>query len=199
MGFGWPVSLKSGINVTLGVDCHTSNTSSILALARSSLMQSRQKEATELAKKGCMHFRPNTTVRDAFNAATIFGARGVQLGDQIGSIREGKLADLVIFDAENSPAMSCAASTDPLTAVVMHSDIRDVEAVMIDGIWRKKQGKLCAVQVDTQKKAMEWGDVRKNLVSSQGEILERQKKLNLEKAGQAMAQMFRIDDSKLLK
>ncbi|KAF7553059.1 hypothetical protein G7Z17_g3894 [Cylindrodendrum hubeiense] len=199
MGFGWPVSLNSGINLTLGVDCHTSNTSSIISMARSSLMQSRQKEATEAAKGSRMHFRPAVTVKDAFNAATISGARGVQLGDQIGSIREGKMADLVIFDAQNSPSMSCVAETDPLTAIVMHSDIRDVDAVMIDGIWRKKQGKLCAVQLDSQKNALEWSDVRKKLLASQGDILERQKKLNMEKAGQVLNQMFRIDESKLIK
>jgi cytosine/adenosine deaminase-related metal-dependent hydrolase len=50
----------------------------------------------------------------------------------LGSIEEGKLADLVIFDT-SSPGMLCAAEQDPVAAIVLHSLIRDIETVMVNG------------------------------------------------------------------
>lgn len=90
--------------------------------------------------------------------------RAVLLGDQIGSLREGKLTDLVIFDVAGSLAMSCVAESDP---VVRHSDARDVEAVIIDGVWRKKYGKICPITVKETGDALEWPSIRDKLLESQ--------------------------------
>lgn len=204
MGFGWPLAFTPGINYTLGVDCHTNNTSSILSLARSALQLARHQntvkeiEGAEGAPQR-MNLRPVGSNQDAFNAATIRGARAVLLGDEIGSIKEGKLADLVVFDAAGSVAMSCVAESDPLTAVVRHSDSGDIEAVMIDGIWRKKDGKLCPVTVQETGSSMAWPAIREKLLASQRDIQERQKSLNVDKAKEAMVAMFQIDESKLVK
>ncbi|KAJ5018683.1 hypothetical protein K4K57_004146 [Colletotrichum sp. SAR 10_99] len=204
MGFGWPLAFTPGINYTLGVDCHTNNTSSILSLARTALQLARQRNTVKEMNGGegapqRMDLRPTGSTEDAFNAATIRGARAVLLGNEIGSIKEGKLADLVIFDALGSVGMSCVSESDPLTAVVRHSDSRDIEAVMIDGVWRKKDGKLCPVAVEETGASLAWPAIRQNLLASQRDIQERQKNLNVDKAKEALVAMFQIDKSKLVK
>ncbi|KAF4995338.1 hypothetical protein FDECE_12829 [Fusarium decemcellulare] len=203
MGFGWPLAFTPGINVTLGVDCHTSSTSSILSLARSASHIARQRDAVAETDGGHgaprrMHLHPTGTTQQAFNAATISGARAVLLGDKIGSIKEGKLADLVIFDAAGSLSMSCVSESDPLAAVVRHSDVRDVDGVMIDGVWRKRNGKICPVAIKETGETLEWPAIRVKLLESQREIQERQRNLNLDKAKEALIGMFRIDKSKLI-
>lgn len=203
MGFGWPIAFTPGVNTTLGVDCHTSSTSSILSLARSASHMARQRDAVAETDGGegppvRMHLQPRGSTLEAFNAATINGARAVLLGDQIGSIKEGKLADLVIFDAAGSLGMSCVSESDPLAAVVRHSDVRDVEGVIVDGVWRKKNGKICPVAVEGTDKALEWPDIRDKLLQSQSEIQQRQKDLNIDKAREALIAMFHIDKSKLI-
>lgn len=198
MGFGWPIAFTPGINYSFGVDCHTNNTSSILSLARSALQMARQRDSLAHVEKGEMALTLAGSAEEAFNAATIRAARAVQLGDSIGSIAEGKLADLVVFDTLSSPSMSCVAESDPLTAVVRHSDIRDVEAVMVDGVWRKTDGKLCPVVVEGTNETLGWAQVRNKLQESQNQILEKQKSLNMDKAKQALVAMFRIDQAKLI-
>ncbi|KAK7725770.1 hypothetical protein SLS63_007925 [Diaporthe eres] len=204
MGFSWPIAFTPGVNTTLGVDCHTSSTSSILALARSASHMARQRDAvaeTDGGGEGAprrMHLQPRGSTQEAFNAATINGARAVLLGDQIGSIREGKLADLVIFDAAGSLGMSCVSESDPLAAVVRHSDVGDVEGVIVDGVWRKKNGRICPVSVEGTGRALEWTDIREKLLQSQADIQQRQKDLNMDKAREALIAMFHIDKSKLV-
>lgn len=63
MGFGWPVAFVPGVNTTLGVDCHTSSTSSILSLARSESNMARQRDAVAEMDGGAgaplrMHLQP---------------------------------------------------------------------------------------------------------------------------------------------
>jgi imidazolonepropionase-like amidohydrolase len=57
---------------------------------------------------------------DAFNLATIKGARAAELGDKIGSITVGKFADLVFWD-KNSPGRLVAAEQDLVAAIIHHS------------------------------------------------------------------------------
>jgi imidazolonepropionase-like amidohydrolase len=79
------------------------------------------------------------SVQDVFQLGTIQGARAINQGTQLGSIEEGKLADLVIFDT-SSPGMVCAAEQDPVAAIVLHSLIRDIETVIADGKIRRRGG-----------------------------------------------------------
>lgn len=76
-------------------------------------------------------------LEQAFNLGTIKDARAVGMSSEIESLAEGKLADIVIFDAL-SPGMVFAASHDPVAAIVLHSSFRDVDTVIVDGIVRKE-------------------------------------------------------------
>jgi cytosine/adenosine deaminase-related metal-dependent hydrolase len=206
MGFGWPLAFEPGINTTIGVDCHSNNTASLLSLARSALQIARLKETMDIQAKQdsdipTMKREPRGDTEAVFNAITIGAAKAIKKQDQIGSLREGKLADLVIFDAANSPGMSCVFATDALTSVVRHSDIRDVEAVMVDGIWRKRGGKLCDVVIQNEQGMEETIDftiIRNKLLESHGQILARQRGLNFQKANEASAAMLRLDQNKFV-
>ncbi|PWY70908.1 composite domain of metallo-dependent hydrolase [Aspergillus heteromorphus CBS 117.55] len=72
------------------------------------------------------------SVRDVFRLATMQGARAIGMEESVGSVEVGKRADLVVFDAW-SPGMVCAGGRDPVAAVVLHSLVRDVVGVFVDG------------------------------------------------------------------
>ena len=63
------------------------------------------------------------------------------MGHELGALREGMLADVVVWNA-TSPGMVCAAVQDPVAAVVLHSSGADVEVVFVDGIVRMADDKL---------------------------------------------------------
>ncbi|EDN03143.1 conserved hypothetical protein [Histoplasma mississippiense (nom. inval.)] len=134
------------------------------------------------------------SVRDVFRLATIQGAKAVRMHDQIGSLVEGKRADIVVFDAL-SPGMVCAAEHDPIAAIVLHASIADIETVIVDGVIRKRGGKLAKVEVEesiagVNKKEVVWTDVADQLVRSRREIQERIEKIDLDKALEAFLKMF---------
>lgn len=87
--------------------------------------------------------------------------------------------------------MSCVSESDPLAAVVRHSDVRDVEGVLVDGFWRKKNGKMCPMTVKETGDTLEWPAVRDRLLQSQSDIQQRQKDSNTYKAREALIAMFR--------
>jgi cytosine/adenosine deaminase-related metal-dependent hydrolase len=187
---------------SLGIDCHSNQASSIVYEMRLGLQAARAKHNQRLIDQGLPPRHISKTVQDAFNLGTIQGARAIGKQDQLGSIAEGKLADLVVFDT-NTPELLCAAEQDPLAAIVLHSSISNVDTVIIDGIVRKRGGKLVDVKVEnnmrniTGNEFLGWGDVAKAMRKSRTEILEREKKQNPEELRQGVIRTFFVDESKL--
>ena len=66
-------------------------------------------------------------------------ARHARREDRIGSLAPGKLADIVIIDAD---ALNLAPVHDPAATVVMQTSLANIEAVMIGGVWKKRGGRL---------------------------------------------------------
>ena len=216
---GWPVALRPDTLGSIGIDCHTNNNSSILSEARLLLQMARQETNLEVIAQWNHpnNLRGDTT--KAFNLATIDGAKAVGMSDRIGSIAEGKLADLVIFDA-TSPAMICAVEWDPVVAVLRHSDIRDIDTVIIDGKICKRDGKLVDVDVEflfcfggggfgcdleesaaarqekKNKKKLSWGEIAKELVNSRTEVQKRIDRCGIQPARDMYSQMVGCDPSK---
>lgn len=142
------------------------------------------------------------TSAEAFNLGTIVGARAVKMESHIGSIAEGKLADLVIFDA-TSPTMLCAAQHDPVTAIVRHASIRDVETVIIDGVVRKHLGSLLPIKVDEHcpthgRTTLQWADIAKELMKSREKVDARISKLDMKAGAAGLMKSFQIDESRLI-
>lgn len=131
------------------------------------------------------------TVEQAFNLGTILGARAIGMGEVVGKLEVGRLADIVIFDGM-STSMIGAAEHDPVAAVVLHSSIRDVDTVIVDGVIRKEGGKLVAVESGGRK--LEWKDIATEMVKSRERIQEKVDEIDYEKVRPAMFKAFYIDE-----
>lgn len=101
--------------------------------------------------------------RHVFAMATINGARALGLEHELGSMRPGKKADLVVFDFRR-PHLAPAA--DPLGCLVHGAHGRDVEMVLVDGRIVVEEGRATSVDggrivADAQRVAAElWGRAR---------------------------------------
>ncbi|KFY63339.1 hypothetical protein V496_04024 [Pseudogymnoascus sp. VKM F-4515 (FW-2607)] len=192
---GWPVALRSGVHGSLGVDSQTFCGSSILSEARAALLLARQETNSTLLAKGEYPQNLAGGAREAFNLATVGGARAVGMGDKIGRVREGYLADLVVVDAQ-SPGMVGASGWDPVVAVVGHSGIRDAETVIVDGVVRKRGGRLVGVELHGGER-LEWEGVAERVERSRREVQKRIEGLDLGVARELVVGMWHIDESKL--
>ena len=137
-----PVAFRSDLPLTcLGADCHSSGPTSMLHQMQMALSSDRGAQTSSAFRSNLYPQQFRATVQKAFNLATIQAARAVRMDDEIGSIAVGKLADLVIFDS-TTPSMACAADYDPLTAIVRHAGVREIDTVIIGGDIRKLGGQL---------------------------------------------------------
>jgi hypothetical protein len=124
------------------------------------------------------------------------------MGDRIGSIAEGKQADLIIFSG-TSPGMVAAAQHDPVAAVILHSNPGDIEYVIIDGVIRKSQGKLIDVEVDKVAQThagqykVSWEDVAHQIIERRQVLQKKIEQIDMGAATDELIGEWHIDRSKL--
>lgn len=119
--------LQRGINVALGTDSYSSD---ITETIKTAAVLGKIREGRVGAP----------TALDAFNAATLGGARALGR-DDIGQIKPGAKADLVLIDLSrphNFPVI------DPLKNFVYYSSGADVETVIVDGKVVVRNGRALA-------------------------------------------------------
>jgi cytosine/adenosine deaminase-related metal-dependent hydrolase len=192
-------------NASLGVDCHTITGGSILTEARIGLQNARNTFGEYYLKQGKIPrtVPENLSVEAAFNLATIKGAEAVNMSNEVGRIAEGFKADLVIFDAL-SPFMVAAAQQDPVASIILHSTPADIDTVIVDGIIRKKDGKLLPVSVDeaarqvTGETALDWTTVARKVVSSRAKMQKEMDKIDFAQASDALHKLFHVDESRIV-
>ncbi|KAF5023092.1 hypothetical protein F66182_4849 [Fusarium sp. NRRL 66182] len=126
---------------SLGIDCHSATSSSIVNEMRTGLLFARGTDSNGQLNRGKLPDDVFHKVEEVYNMGTIQGARALGMDKEIGSIAVGKKADLAIIHAM-TPSMFGAAQQDPVGAIVLHSSIGDIDTVIIDGIIRKLDGKL---------------------------------------------------------
>ncbi|KAH8697440.1 5-methylthioadenosine/S-adenosylhomocysteine deaminase n1 [Talaromyces proteolyticus] len=165
-------------HASIGLDCHSTNSTDLLTQIRMCLQYSRAMVAVKSWEQEGKQL-PKLTIKleEAFNLGTIQGARAVNMEDQIGSIAEGKLADIIVFDT-HSPAMVCAAEENPLAAVLLHASVRDIETVIIDGVIRKEDKKLSQIEILDEpngkvESKISWSELSRNLLDSRARIKKR--------------------------
>lgn len=209
MGLGYPVCFRDDTSAisSLGIDCHSNNGSSIVNQMRLGMQAERGIRNQVLVEAGKAPKSLSVSVQDVFRLGTIGGAKAIGMQDQLGSLEEGKLADIVIFDGL-SPGMICAAEEDPVAAIVLHSSIADIETVIVDGRVVKQQGNLVPVELDLSladfkpaKAQLKWSDVAKELLQSRQRVIEAGKKSwggDLEKALGGVMKAFYIDPSNVV-
>lgn len=86
-------------------------------------------------------FIPSDTpmsVKQAFLMGTRNGGLALKRPD-LGVLNVGAKADVVVFSTD---AIGLIGWTDPVAAIVLHSNVRDIEQVYVDGKIVKSDGKL---------------------------------------------------------
>lgn len=210
MGHGDIVCFRDGCSniSSLGIDCHSNNSGDMVSQMRLALQHERSNRNKKIIAEGKSTLSLNLFVQDVFRLGTIQGARAIHAEDKLGSIKVGKHADLVIFDG-NSPGMICASEQDPVAAIVLHSSVRDIDTVIVDGRIRKQDGKLLPADINPSfpevtipPQKAEWSQVARELVSSRRRIVEAIKKSNADDSDylvQGVMKMMHVDEDKFVK
>ena len=108
--------LRRGVTMTLGTDTCPQNM--IEALRYAVIVSKIVDRSTEKA-----------TAADAFNAATLGGAKALQR-DDLGRIAPGAKADLLIWETET---LNMSPMRDPVKNIVFNAAMEDLGTVIIDG------------------------------------------------------------------
>jgi len=133
--------LEHGLNVGIGTDGVSSN---------NDLDMFEELRLAALLAKGSSGSPTVVPARMAITMATSMGAKAIHLGDQTGSIVEGKKADLILIDLHtlhNTPQFK----NDPnsiYAQLVYATKSTDVTDVMVDGKWLMRSGELLTINLD---------------------------------------------------
>ncbi len=142
MGHGWPPVSKSyqfGMAPSLSIDVVTTVPGDMFTQMRAAFSAARAQvnEVCWEANTGI----PDTmlTAKQALEMATVNGAHVAGVEDRTGSLTPGKRADIVVIDAT---AINVTPIHDPVAAVVLCADVSNVEHVLVDGEFRKRDFQL---------------------------------------------------------
>jgi len=125
---------------SLGIDVELYCTSHMFREMQAALLFARGREIRKNALHGHSPFKASPVrSREALEWATINGAKAFQLDGRIGTLSPGKRADIVMLDAT---AVNMAPVHDPIYSIVEIAGAGNVDTVIIDGVTRKKDGKL---------------------------------------------------------
>ncbi len=131
-----PALRKAGIKVGISVDSVSgSDSSDFFAQMKFALCQSRSNYRSV----------PILQAEDVLRMATCEGAEVVGLGDVTGSLMPGKKADIILLRTSD---INFAPVNNPMAQVVMSAQPRNVDTVFIDGVCRKRAGRLVGVDVE---------------------------------------------------
>lgn len=192
MAHGEVIGFRKDVAASIGADCtlwsflhliqsndiksgHSNNPSSLLHSIQVGLAVARSHRNSRILATGKFPERIEPTTLQAFNLATIDGARAAGMADTIGSLAEGKAADIIVING-NTPAMCCAFEQDPLVAVVRHAGVQEIDTVIVGGSILTEAGRLVDVSLagpdawegrDKVVAALDQGKVSWNAVANQ--------------------------------
>lgn len=154
-GHGFPITgrlLKRSVRPSIGIDLESVLAGDLFSAARVALSMQRALDNAE-ARKASGTIPATTTIpaREALRWITTEGARMLGRDHQIGSLTPGKLADLVIINAND---LNLIPVHDPVSTVVMQTSPANIEGVMIGGIWKKRNGRLLAEGLESKKELL---------------------------------------------
>ncbi|WP_426418234.1 amidohydrolase family protein [Bradyrhizobium genosp. A] len=154
-GHGFPITgrlLKRGVRPTIGIDLESVLAGDLFSAARVALSTQRALDNAEMRKtEGTIPATTTIPAREALRWITTEGARMLGRESQIGSLTPGKLADLVIINADD---LNLFPVHDPVATVVMQTSLANIEAVMIGGRWKKRNGQLLVDGLDRNKEQL---------------------------------------------
>lgn len=123
---------------SLGIDTPFAFSTDILTQARLWLQSTRYKMYSNTIERWEIPNSNPFSVTQAFLLATRNG--GLALGRKdLGVITKGAKADLLVWDGR-SPSL--LGWTDPIAAIILHASIGDIDHVLVDGNFVKRDKKL---------------------------------------------------------
>ncbi|MGI9333609.1 MAG: amidohydrolase family protein, partial [Gammaproteobacteria bacterium] len=138
--------MQAGINVAIGTDGAASNNDlSVLGDTRTA----------SLLAKGIAGDATALPAARALQMATLGGARALGMAERIGSLEQGKRADLTAVDLS---ALETQPIFDPISQLIYAASSRQVSDVWIDGVRRLREGELTSLDIDeVTAKTAAWG------------------------------------------
>lgn len=126
-----PEMLENGLNVSLGTDSNGSN---------NSLNPFESMKFAALSVKNERWDASRITAQKVFDMSNLNGARALRRSD-LGSIEEGKKADIVLLDAKR-PNMVPTTLENAVSNIVYSANTTNVDTVMVSGKILKSGGNL---------------------------------------------------------
>ena len=154
-GHGSPITgrLRAlGQQPSLGVDLESVLPGDMLSVARVALAAQRMLDNGESRRlRGKIPDTTTITTREALAWITIEGARMLGLEHRIGSLTPGKAADILVLRADD---LNMTPVHDPVSSVVMQASLANVDAVLIDGAFKKRDGRLLVADLPAKRAAL---------------------------------------------
>ncbi|KUM78004.1 amidohydrolase family protein [Streptomyces curacoi] len=144
MGHGWPPVMKAieyGLRPSLSIDVVTTVPGDMFTQIRAAFGAERARVNADCWKANLPVPDTMLTARQMLEIATRNGAHVAGVEDRTGSLTPGKRADVVAIDAT---ALNVAPVHDAAAAVTLSADVSNVETVIVDGVIRKRDGRLLA-------------------------------------------------------
>ncbi|GLP70951.1 MULTISPECIES: amidohydrolase family protein [unclassified Streptomyces] len=144
MGHGWPPVMKAiehGLRPSLSIDVVTTVPGDMFTQIRAAFGGERARVNADSWQADVPVPETMLTARQMLEIATRNGAHVAGLEDRTGSLTPGKRADVVAIDAT---ALNVAPVHDAAAAVALSADVSNVETVIVDGVVRKRDGRLTA-------------------------------------------------------
>ncbi|MFE5858645.1 amidohydrolase family protein [Streptomyces sp. NPDC056500] len=134
---------RAGVASSLGVDTPARVPIDLFNAMRLTFMLMRSVDAFDEREAGRYPLvrRPGTPMvepRHMLEYATVNAARAIGLGDDLGRLAPRQLADVVLIN----PEPYGVSLGDPANHVVLRTQPRDVDTVIVGGVIRKRDGKL---------------------------------------------------------
>ncbi|MFJ4768071.1 amidohydrolase family protein [Streptomyces uncialis] len=130
---------RAGARPSLGIDTHARVSIDLFAAMRLTFLLMRNVDATTEREAGRWPLEhspgvPLVQPRDMLEFATVNAAAHLGLGDELGRLTPGRLADVVLVDTEPYGV----ALGDPAAHIVLQTTPRDVDTVIVGGRVRKR-------------------------------------------------------------
>ncbi|MEA5579807.1 amidohydrolase [Nodularia harveyana UHCC-0300] len=159
--------IQAGVNVTFGCDGASSNDSQDLLEAI--------KIGSILHNITDSEYQNWITPRKSLEMASLGGAKGLNIADQIGSLSVGKQADLVMYDLTK---LSLLPRTDPIGLLVLGRPVNVVDSAWVNGKGIISSGQINTINIDNLKQELfnrsQWENKRKSPGVAQIETHYRQ-------------------------
>jgi cytosine/adenosine deaminase-related metal-dependent hydrolase len=142
MGHGHPPTMKAieyGLRPSLSIDVVTTGPGDMFSQIRAAFGADRERVLSKAWQDNSDAPANILTARDMLQIATLNGAHVAGLESRTGSLTPGKRADVILLDAR---AINMVPVIDPVAAVTLCADVSNVDTVLVDGVARKRGGRL---------------------------------------------------------